>query len=189
MAILDLLALYRVTRQTSYLDRAGKALASAGTAIAQIPAALPLTLRRAWASTWTSGPSGERTAAADGNDRGTGGRDRDGDDPRRRWTSPAVQMPGGEFEVIVKIAIKPGWHIYANPTGVAELNPTTLELHPESRKLVTMEKPAYPAGVRKVLASSGKEKVALYEKEVEIRAACVDVEGRQARFRSCSSSN
>jgi hypothetical protein len=36
-----------------------------------------------------------------------------------------------------------------------------------------MERPRYPEGVRKVLASSGKEKVALFEKEVEIRAACV----------------
>ena len=44
VAILDLLELYRITRQTAYLDRAGKALAAFGTAIAQIPAALPLAL-------------------------------------------------------------------------------------------------------------------------------------------------
>ena len=74
--------------------------------------------------------------------------------------------------MIVKLAIKPGWHIYANPTGVAEVNPSQLELDPESRNILTMGKPVYPAGVLKVLASSGTEKVALYEKVVEIRAGC-----------------
>jgi DsbC/DsbD-like thiol-disulfide interchange protein len=86
--------------------------------------------------------------------------------------APVEQAPGSEFNVIVKLAIKPGWHIYANPTGVAEVGPSRLELHPESRKLVTIEQPVYPAGVVKVLASSGTEKVALYEKEAEIKAAC-----------------
>ena len=78
---------------------------------------------------------------------------------RGSFDREAAPMPGGEFNVIIKIAIKPGWHIYANPTGVAELNPTTLELHPGSRNLVTMEKPAYPEGVRKVLASSGRRRL------------------------------
>ena len=39
--------------------------------------------------------------------------------------SEGIAQPGAEFAVTVKLAIKPGWHIYANPTGVAELNPTT----------------------------------------------------------------
>ena len=38
--------------------------------------------------------------------------------------------------------------------------------------LLTMRKPVYPAGVRKMLASSGTEKVDLYEKEVELITAC-----------------
>ena len=44
VAILDLIEIYRITRQTSYLDRAGKALAAFGTAIVRVPAALPLML-------------------------------------------------------------------------------------------------------------------------------------------------
>ena len=75
--------------------------------------------------------------------------------------------------MIVKLAIKPGWHIYANPTGVAELNPTKLEVHPDSSEARHDAKSSsYPSGVQKVLASSGKEKVALYEGEVEIKALC-----------------
>ena len=82
--------------------------------------------------------------------------------------------------MIVKLAIKPGWHIYANPTGVAELNPTTLELDPGSRKLVTMEKPAYPAGVRKVLASSARKRL-LSTKRSRDPGRLPGVERRQAR--------
>ena len=172
MAILDLLELYRLTHQTAYLDRAGKALGAFGTAIVKIPAALPLMLLglgqylderpdRA-SSELASGATGTEPA-----DQIVTATIRDGE------KSPAVRMPGGEFGVIVKLAIKPGWHIYANPTGVAELNPTRLEVDATSRGLVTMRKPVYPSGVQKVLASSGKEKVALYEDDVEIKAACV----------------
>jgi DsbC/DsbD-like thiol-disulfide interchange protein len=87
--------------------------------------------------------------------------------------SPKELAAGGEFGIAIKLAIKPGWHIYANPTGVAELNPTKLDVHPQSRDLVTLQNLVYPAGVQKVLASSGKEKVALYEGELEFKAVCV----------------
>ena len=72
--------------------------------------------------------------------------------------------------MIVKAVIKTGWHIYANPTGVAELSPTKLEVDAASRNVVTLKGTEYPAGVQKVLASSGKEKVGLYEKDIEIKA-------------------
>ena len=84
--------------------------------------------------------------------------------------------------MIVKLAIKPGWHIYANPAGVAELSPSRLELHPESRKLVTIEQPVYPAGVVKVLASSGTEKVRSLRKRSRDQGRLQSGKGRQARF-------
>jgi uncharacterized protein len=171
MAILDLLELYRITRQTTYLDRAGKALSAFSTAIVRVPAALPVILlglgqylderpdsasKDLMVSAATTGsPEPPVTATIKG-------------DPN----SLAKLSPGGEFGVSIKLAIKPGWHIYANPTGVALLNPTKLEVHPQFRSLVTIQKLIYPAGVQKVLGSSGKEKVALYEGEVEIGAAC-----------------
>jgi uncharacterized protein YyaL (SSP411 family) len=172
VAVLDLIELYRATRQTSYLDRAGKTLASCGNAIAQVPAALPLALvglgqyldERPDAAKEKLAPGGNTPETADEIVSAT---------IRASFEHQAAQVPGGEFDVIVTIAIKPGWHIYANPTGVAELNPTTLELDPGSRKTVTMKQPAFPDGVRKVLASSGKEMVSLFENDVQIRAACV----------------
>ena len=58
---------------------------------------------------------------------------RDGDDPGRRGPV-GRNRAGRRVCVTVKLAIKPGWHIYANPTGVAELSPTKLEVHPGSRR-------------------------------------------------------
>jgi uncharacterized protein len=172
MAILDLLELYRITHQTAYLDRAGKALAAFGTAIVRVPAALPVVLLGLGQylderpDSVTKDLMGSAAAPGSTEPMVTATIKGDAD-------SLAKLAPGGEFGVSIKLAIKPGWHIYANPTGVALLNPTKLEVHPQSRSMVTMQKPVYPAGVPKVLASSGNEKVALYEGEVEIKAICV----------------
>ena len=35
---------------------------------------------------------------------------------------------GSEFDAFVTVTLLNGWHIYANPTGVPELKPTTLDL-------------------------------------------------------------
>ena len=171
MAILDLIEVYRITWQTAYLDRAGKALTAFGAAIVRVPAALPMMLvglgqyldERPDSATkdLVAGASADQAA-------------------ERIVTAKLVSIAsnsegiaqGAEFPVTVTLTIKPGWHIYANPTGVAELSPTKFEVHPDSRKLFTMEEVVYPAGVEKVLASSGKEKVAFYEGEVEIKAVC-----------------
>ena len=171
MAILDLLELYRITHQTTYLDRAGKTLSAFSTAIAQIPAALPLALVGLGQYLDERAESAKDKVAVAGTTGEIAGEIVTAT-IRSDLEPAAAQAPGAEFNVTVKLSIKPGWHIYANPTGVAELSPTTLELNPESRNLATMEKPVFPAGVSKVLASSGKEKVALYENEVEIKAVC-----------------
>jgi hypothetical protein len=171
MAILDLIEIYRITRQAAYLDRAGKALTGFGTVIVRVPAALPMMLvgLGQFLDERPDSASKELVAGA-GPDRAD----------ERVVAAKLVSnvgnseeiAQGAEFEVTATITIKPGWHIYANPTGVAELNPTKFEVHPGSRKLFTIEKLVYPTGVEKVLASSGKEKVALYEGEVEIKAVC-----------------
>ena len=78
--------------------------------------------------------------------------------------------PGGELDVVVSVTIQDGWHIYANPTGVPELKPTTLELDPDSERSATLVNLTYPAGEAKVLGSIGTEKVPLYEGKVQITA-------------------
>jgi uncharacterized protein len=171
MAVLDLIEIYRITRQKPYLDRAGKALSAFGTAIVRVPAALPMML------VGLGQYLDERPASASKDLTAGAGAD---ESPERIVTAklvssaglPAGIAPGAEFAVTITLAIKPGWHIYANPTGVADLSPTRFEVHPDSRELFTIEKVVYPAGVQKVLASSGKEKVALYEGEIEIKAVC-----------------
>jgi uncharacterized protein YyaL (SSP411 family) len=171
VAILDLLGLYRSARAASDLEHAGKALVALGTSLAQIPAAMPLALislqeyldanpeRSATESlaTTTRAPAPEKVVAAAAVLAGD---------------SPRFIAPGGAFDVVIKLSIKPGWHLYANPTGLAELEPTAIELDRLSEKTVSLLEAGYPAGEKKVLASVGTEKVALYEREVELRAHC-----------------
>ena len=84
--------------------------------------------------------------------------------------TPATIAPGREFDAIVTVQIQDGWHIYANPAGLAEMKPTTLGLDPQSERAVRLVKVSYPAGEAKVLGSLGTEKVALYEGKVEFTA-------------------
>ena len=74
--------------------------------------------------------------------------------------------PGREVEAVVSLDIKEGWHLYANPTGVEILKPTTLVLEPArpSRR----SRSSYPKGQAKVLGSLGKEEVRLYEGKIDI---------------------
>ncbi|MGE3822003.1 MAG: protein-disulfide reductase DsbD domain-containing protein, partial [Isosphaeraceae bacterium] len=64
--------------------------------------------------------------------------------------------------------LKPGWHAYANPTGIEGLPPTRLSLDPDQP--AALLELTYPKGVSKVLAANGAEAVALYEGEVPLRA-------------------
>ena len=76
--------------------------------------------------------------------------------------------PGATFDVVLTLTIKKGWHAYANPTGVEGVPPTRIVLDPgQGAVLVAVE---YPRGVAKVLASSGSEKVALYEGQTTLKA-------------------
>ena len=129
VAVLDLVALHRATGETRYLELAGKTLDAFSTSLAQNPAAMPLMLVGL-------------QEYLDANDRA--GPDRPGplaEDapavaPRRVVTATArladEQQPGRRsVEAIVILDIKAGWHLYANPTGVEILKPTTLALEPD----------------------------------------------------------
>ena len=83
-----------------------------------------------------------------------------------RVRNPEQPASGRELEAIVSLTIKKGWHLYANPTGVENLKPTTLVL--DAGQGGTELHVDYPAGQVKVLGSLGQEKVALYEGKVEI---------------------
>ena len=164
MATLDLLALHRATGEARYLDAARKTLESFRTPLAQNPAAMPLMLVAVQelldAQPEPAGPGlagdGAPTVAPP---------------PQvvtatARVRSPEQPASGREREAIVSLAIKEGWHLYANPTAVEILKPTTLVL--EAGQGARDLHVDYPAGQVKVLGSLGQEKVALYEGKVEI---------------------
>jgi uncharacterized protein len=169
VAILDLMALYRATGEGSYRDHAGKALSAFSTSLAQVPGAMPVmvigleqyldpgpdkvAVKPLAPGTLEEVPAQIVTAAA-----------------RLADGAPAAIGPGHEFDAIVVVTIQGGWHIYANPPGLAEMKPTTLGLGASSERLARLIKVAYPAGESKVLGSIGTEKVALYERTVEFTA-------------------
>ncbi len=135
LAIVDLIALSRTTRNPTYRDHAGKALAAFGAVLAESPAAMPLGLVGlsqyfdSAAAPGTPKPAGDlvveapsqQTVTASASVRTTG-------DPGR----PIA--PGREFDASVSIMIQKGWHIYANPTGLAEMRPTHARARFFSRK-------------------------------------------------------
>jgi uncharacterized protein YyaL (SSP411 family) len=169
VAILDLMALFRETGEEPYRDHARKALDAFSTSLAQVPAAMPITLLGL--AQYLDSSSGERavkrpvsvtpeeipaqivTATA-----------RLGD-----GTATAL-APGREFDAIVDVTIQPGWHIYANPVGLTTMKPTTLALDAPSERMVRLIEVSYPAGEVKALGSVGTDKVALYEGAVAFKA-------------------
>ena len=169
IAILDLMELYRETGDVSYRDHAGKALEALSSVISRAPGAVPMILigldqyQRSGADLIAKRLPGPRglddlsnqivTAVA-----------------RLSEGNPAMLAPGHEFDAIVTAKIQNGWHIYANPAGLAEMIPTTLGLNSQTPQAISLVKVSYPAGEAKVLSSVGTEKVALYEGKVEFTA-------------------
>jgi uncharacterized protein YyaL (SSP411 family) len=169
MAILDLLELHRATGNAAYLDHAGRALDAFSASISELPVALPLVLvaleqyldTKPGLTASNPQPAVPSVRAEVGLVAATA---------RLAGETKTAVTPGSEFEAVIKLTIEPSWHINANPTGVAELKPTTLDLDAESGKVATLLKVLYPAGEAKVLRSLGMERVSLYERDVQIRA-------------------
>jgi len=164
MAALDLLALHRATGLARYLDSARETVEAFRPPLAQNPAAMPLMLIAVQELLDAQSEQGGSGLAGDGSPTVTPG-------PRvvtatARVRNPEQPATGRELLAVVSLAIKPGWHLYANPTGVEILKPTTLIL--EAGQAATELHVDYPAGQVKVLGSLGQEKVALYEGNVEI---------------------
>jgi uncharacterized protein YyaL (SSP411 family) len=169
IAILDLIELHRLTGNSSYLDHAGQALGAFSTSISQLPAAMPLLLvgLEQYLDARPEATSAKALAKP-----ATGDRSSPVVTARARLSdgAPVAIAEGREFEAMIEVNIQPPWHIYANPTGLAELKPTTLDLNAQPTRIATLVEVVYPAGEAKVLASLGTERVALYEKDIQIRA-------------------
>jgi uncharacterized protein len=169
VAILDLMALHRTTGVAAYRDHAGKALDAFSTALAQAPSAMPVIVlglgqyldaspaKIAGIPPASATPDDGSTQIITAKARPAGG-------------PTAAVAPGREFDAIVTLTIQDGWHIYANPTGLPEMKPTSLVVDPKSERVVRLLEVSYPMGESKVLDSIGTEKVALYERQVDIAA-------------------
>ncbi len=170
IAILDLLELHQATGKPDYLQHAGKALEAFSPSLAQVPAALPLALvgleQYLDAQPAPSSPKLLAAAAPAEQTR----KEVVAGSARLAAAAPAALAAGSELEAVVTVTIDDGWHIYANPTGVREMKPTTLDLDPQSQPSARLLKVSYPPGAKKVLGSLGDEKVSLYEGKVELKA-------------------
>jgi uncharacterized protein len=166
VAIRNLVALTAVTGEPRYLDEAGKALDAFSAVLGQMPGSLPLMLVALGEYLDARPQAAEAVVVAEppGDLLGT----REVVMAKAALANGADVAPGHEFDLVVSIAIKDGWHTYANPTGTENLKPTVLTLAPEQP--ATLVKVAYPAGKSKVLASSGDEEVALYEGQATLTA-------------------
>jgi uncharacterized protein YyaL (SSP411 family) len=169
LAILDLMAIYRATSDESYRDHAGKALGAFSTSLTRVPSAMPMVVL-GLNQYLDSGPGKVAVKPL-----APGTLDDLGDQTVRASARLAdgtagTIAPGREFSAIVTVMIQPGWHIYANPTGLAEMKPTSLSLEPGSQDVVRLLEVLYPGGESKVLGSISTEKVALFEGKVEFTA-------------------
>jgi DsbC/DsbD-like thiol-disulfide interchange protein len=73
---------------------------------------------------------------------------------------------GGTAEVVVKLTIKNGYHVNANPPSMAYLIPTELSIEPSTG--ITAGKPVYPSSITKKFAFS-ETPLAVYENEAAIK--------------------
>jgi DsbC/DsbD-like thiol-disulfide interchange protein len=165
VAVLNLVALHRASGEKRYLELAGKTLDAFSTSLAQNPAAMPVMLVGLQEYL-------DAKTRAGGIDIGPPAEDAPSVTPARVVTAKArladgqLPVPGGVVQAVISLDIKSGWHLYANPTGLEILNPTTLTLEPDQR--ADRLEVSYPKGQAKVLGSLGKEKVSLYEDKIEI---------------------
>jgi uncharacterized protein YyaL (SSP411 family) len=167
LAIRNLVALARATGEGRYLDLAGKALDAFSATLAESPGAVPLMLV-ALEEYLDARPGGATVAAAPPpqDDALPGGQSvvtaTAAPDPG------AVLAPGSEIEVLVTLAVKDGWHLYANPTGTATLKPTTLSI--ATGQPAALAAVHYPAGTPAPALPGSDEKALVYEHEVRLTA-------------------
>ncbi len=160
VAVRNLIALAAATHDARYLDTAGKALSAFSARLAQSPANSPLMLV-ALEDYLDARPE----VAADARPLGPVGRG--SPDVVSVDLDKAATSNGTDWQVTILLTIKEGWHVYANPSGTENLLPTRVVSSDES--VLKIVKVDYPAGVEKVLSTSGQGKVRVYEGKVSIQ--------------------
>jgi len=160
IAIRVLVSLGLATGDPRYLDHAGRALDAFSASLARSPSGSPLMLV-ALDEYLDSRSDAKRESVAPPVVKGQG---------VVTATVPSELIavePGKTFEVPIKMAIREGYHLYANPPGSENVIPTSITLVKIAG--FTLEGVDYPKGLDKILAANGPEKLLLYEKEAIIK--------------------
>ncbi|HWE38600.1 MAG TPA: protein-disulfide reductase DsbD domain-containing protein, partial [Isosphaeraceae bacterium] len=170
VAARNLVALAAALKEPRYLDAAGKTLNAFSGRLAQSPSMMPLMLV-ALEEYLDARPD----AAADAAPVVPPGRgSQDVVTVEVEKVQPVVLDGPVHWQATLSLTIKEGWHIYANPTGVEGIAPTQVIGDEPALKVLKVE---YPPGVPKLLSSSGKEKVAVYEGKVSVLVWLTDTRG------------
>jgi uncharacterized protein YyaL (SSP411 family) len=168
VAILDLITLARATGNPAYREHAAKALEAFSAVLAETPAGIPLGVVGLLQFLDTPADRITPKPLAEG-------ALEEASQPVLKATvhlvgdSATEIAPGGEFDAAVSIAIQKGWHIYANPTGLAEMKPTVLELDPAAAKSVQLVKVSYPEGKPQAADPANSARVHIYEGKTDLR--------------------
>jgi uncharacterized protein YyaL (SSP411 family) len=167
VAIRNLVALSAATGQRRYLDVAGQALEAFSSLLAQSPAAMPLMVvaleeyldaRPSLAAVTAVTPKPVPDETQPG-----------GQTVLTAQAATALKSaiaPGKSLDATLTLVIKEGWHLYANPTGVDSLKPTTLTM--PSGQPATLAEVDYPVATSVLVVPESPEKAAVYEGKVTL---------------------
>ncbi len=164
LAIRALVGLGVASGEGRYLDEAGRALAAFAPSLKDRPGGSPLMLLALEeyldARPSAAGSADAPTAPLPGAPGVV--------TAEARLVRPGPVAPGEAFEVELTLAIKPGYHLYANPAGSDDVIPTVVALAPGSAG--SLAGLTYAPGEAKVLAASGPGKVNVYEGRARVTA-------------------
>ena len=162
VAIRVLVALGVATNEPRHLDEAGKALKAFAPSMARNPAGAPLMLvglreyldARPDADIVAAKPPAAPSVVS----------------AKASLSKPGPVAAGSEFEVAIELDIKPGWHVYANPSGSETSIPTVATLADPDASPAASATWTYPAGKATILDPTNPESIALYEGKTKLLA-------------------
>jgi uncharacterized protein YyaL (SSP411 family) len=163
VAIGVLLELARATGEPGYREAAGKALDAFSFSLQQAPTGMPWMLTGL--ERFLDGETAPASAPPE-NDDPLGVSSRGVVTAQIRLAPDSRPVPGATVTADLTLAIKPGWHIYGNPTGVDIIKPTSVELAPEAP--VTELDCEYPRG-EPMRQPDGPDPVSVYQAKTTIR--------------------
>jgi uncharacterized protein YyaL (SSP411 family) len=168
VAIGILLDLAESTGDASYRDEAGKALRAFSFSLEQVPAGMPWML--VGLARFLEREPAQPAPAALPLDDPLGVSSKDVISAKGAVMADSRPVPGGRIGIQIALTIKPGWHIYANPSGSEAVRPTVVAVAKDAP--VSDVEIRYPEGTP-MRAADGGDPVSVYEGEALVRVQAV----------------